>query len=416
MLPPSRIAADPTGDMFWMFPVTAAAYLGRDRLSASSRQALRRAWQTYMPYRGDTENHWLLYYTSLYLMAQLYPNEPGEAWYTGKSSAENFREAESYLLSWMDLTIAKGQGEYDCTHYMGVYLLPLSYLAAWADDPVMRRRARMMLDYVIADYAVENLDGIYVGAHARTDDRMVLEKWNGVASDFGWLLFGLGRPTPGYGYYALFYAVASAYQPPEVLHQIATHRSTPYLHRELKRTRHRWRYSDERNAPVYKTTYVCRDYAVGSDQGGLLQPIQQHSWDVTWAVPTRAACAIPCSPCTPIRRRSSFRCTSPGCPTSSPKPWCAPNAPTTRPTSFWAAPLTSRSCRIATPSSPYTIFRPGTRFPHINGFFSQDLRNLEEHPSGWIFARAATPTSPTAHSRPMNGARWKEANGSIART
>ncbi len=41
-----------------------------------------------MPYRGDTENHWLLYYTSLYLMSQMWPDQPGELWYTGKSSAE----------------------------------------------------------------------------------------------------------------------------------------------------------------------------------------------------------------------------------------------------------------------------------------------------------------------------------------
>jgi hypothetical protein len=33
---------------------------------------------------------------------------------------------------------------------------------------------------------------------------------------------------------------------------------------------------------VYKTTYVRREYAVSSDQGGTLQPIQEHSWDITW--------------------------------------------------------------------------------------------------------------------------------------
>ena len=57
------LAAGPTGDMFWMFPVTAIAYLDRGQLTDSARQALRRAWKTYMPYRGDTENHWLLYYS-----------------------------------------------------------------------------------------------------------------------------------------------------------------------------------------------------------------------------------------------------------------------------------------------------------------------------------------------------------------
>jgi hypothetical protein len=80
------LAAGPTGDMFWMFPITAVAYLDHGQLSDSARQALRRSFKTYMPYRGDTENHWLLYYTSLYLMAQLWPDQDGDQWYTGKSS------------------------------------------------------------------------------------------------------------------------------------------------------------------------------------------------------------------------------------------------------------------------------------------------------------------------------------------
>jgi hypothetical protein len=51
------LAAGPTGDMFWMFPVTAIAYLDQGQLTDSARQALRRSFQAYMPYRGDTENH-----------------------------------------------------------------------------------------------------------------------------------------------------------------------------------------------------------------------------------------------------------------------------------------------------------------------------------------------------------------------
>jgi hypothetical protein len=58
------LKAGPSGDMFWMFPATAVAYTGRGQLTAEARQALRDAWRTYMPFRGDTENHWLLYYTS----------------------------------------------------------------------------------------------------------------------------------------------------------------------------------------------------------------------------------------------------------------------------------------------------------------------------------------------------------------
>lgn len=382
-----ELLRDPGGDMFWMFPVTAIAYLDRGQLSPEARQALRGAWKTYMPYRGDTENHWLLYYTCLYLMAQKYPGEAGETWYTGKSSSENFQEAEGWLRHWMELTTTIGQGEYDCTHYIGVYLLPLSYLAAWAEDPAMRQRARMMLDWVIADFAVENLNGIYVGAHARTDDQQVVEKWNGVSSDFGWLLFGLGHPLPGYSYYGFFYAASSAYQPPEVIRRIATDRSRDYTHKERKRTRHRWRFSDLRNAPVYKTTYMRRDYAVGSDQGGILQPIQQHSWDVTWDMDDPRGVhntIFSLHPYSSTHELQMYFTPMPDFITEavvrSKKTYDSPDK------FLGGSPFEQIAQDRDTVIALYQI-PPATRFPHINGFFSKDLRNVEEHASGWIFAQ-----------------------------
>jgi hypothetical protein len=265
----------PTGDMFWMFPVTAIYYLGRDQLTPEAKAAVREAWRAYMPLRGDTENHWAMYYSSLYLMAQQWPDEPGERWFNGKSSKENFEESRDYLLHWMELTTTIGQGEYDCTHYIGEYAIPMLYLATWARDPAMRQRGRMMLDYIFADYAVETLNGIYVGAHARTDDTTLLEKWNGLSSLFGWLLLGNCPPTVSYGGWGIYFvAAAKNYELPEVIYRIGTDRAGTYSHYERKRTRHRWRNSDVRNAPVYKTAYITKDYAVGSDQGGLLQPIQ----------------------------------------------------------------------------------------------------------------------------------------------
>ena len=82
-----------------------------------------------------------------------------------------------------------GQGEYDCTHYIG------EYMATWANDPEIRIRGQMMVEYIMADFAIDTIDGIYIGAHARTTDRQVLEKWNGLSSFFGWLFFG-NTPAP----------------------------------------------------------------------------------------------------------------------------------------------------------------------------------------------------------------------------
>lgn len=402
------LEAGPSGDMFWMFPVTAVAYLDQGQLTPQARKALRDSWRTYMPFRGDTENHWLLYYTTMYLMAQMWPGEPGDAWFNGKSSAENFKEAEEWINWWVDMTTRRGQGEYDCTHYIGVYLLPMSYLAEWANDPAMKKKAVMMLDYLIADYAAEQIEGIYAGAHARTDDRQVVEKWHGISSDFGWLLFGLGFHTPGYGSYPLYYTLASAYEPPEILKRIATDRPDGVLHKETKRTRHRWRFHAEMNGDVYKTTYLRKDYVVGSDQGGLLQPVQQHSWDVTWRVPDPRGVhntLFSIHPYSgPLELEAYF--------TFAPDPG---------PEIVYRSKKSYDSPDKLLGGSPYEqIFQdrdtvialydiaPGARFPHINGFFSKDLSLLVEDPSGWIFARGG---DAWIAYRPLAPYSWKPIEG-----
>ena len=403
-----ELLAAPTGDMFWMYPVTAVAYLDRGQLSDSARAALRRAFRTYMPYRGDTENHWVMYYTSLYLMAQLWPGLPGEQWYTGKSSAENLREAAGWLESWVRLTTTRGQGEYDSPNYMGYYLLSMSYLAAWARDPAMRQRSAMMLDYLLADYAAEQMDGVFVGAHSRVYDREALEKWAVPSSDFGWALFGLGHPLAPPSNAILFYLAASAYQPPEILQRIASDRSKPYTEIERKRTRNRWRFFDELHGPVYKTTYIRREYAVSSDQGGTLQPIQEHSWDVTWSVPDPRGVQntlFTLNPHSSLRELQTYF---------------------TFPADVAVSGVVSSKKSYDSPDkfvggSPYEqIFQdqdalvalydiaPGARFPHINGFFSKDLAEVGEDPSGWIFARGG---DALIACRPLQPYVWKPIEG-----
>ena len=399
------LAQGPSGDMFWMLPVTAIAYVDKGQLTPAARDALKRAWKTYAPYRGDTENHLLLYYTCLYLMSQLWPDAE---WYTGKSSAENLREAEAWIDGWVKLTTTRGQGEYDCTHYMGVYLLPMSYLSAWAKDPRMQKKATMTLDYIIADYAVENLNGIYTGAHARTDDKQVVEKWTGVSGDFGWTLFGLG-PKPDLPYhYVLYYLLASNYEPPEVLKLIATDRSQPYTHYERKRTRNRWRFHDERHGPVYKTTYMTKDYSVGSDQGGILQPIQQHSWDVTWNVPDPRGVhntLFALNPHSSLFELQTYFVFGPDFGTEA----------------VVRSKKTYDSADKLLGGSPYekiyqdkdTIIAlydvpAGARFPHVNGFFSKDLRDVSEDKSGWIFARGG---DALIAFRPLQPYEWKPIDG-----
>jgi hypothetical protein len=322
-------------------------------------------------------------------MAELWPGEAGDRWFNGKSSDENLAEARGYLIHWMGLATTIGQGEYDCTHYIGEYSIPMLFLATWAKDPAMRQRGHMMLDWLMADYAADSLNGISVGAHARTDDVTVLEKWNGLASFFGWLFFNNCPPTSSYGGWGVYFAaVAANYELPEVIYRIGTDRAVPYTEFERKRTRHRWRGSDVRNAPVYKTDYITADYAIGSDQGGLLQPIQQHSWDLTWAVPDPRGMHNTIFSVQPHSSTDELMMYFTEMPDSMPAAVTFQNKPT----------YTSEAKLLG--GSPYEqIFQSddtvvslsdipaGANFEQVNGFFSKDLARIEEDASGWIFAQ-----------------------------
>lgn len=388
----------PNGDMFWMYPNVLINYLGRDVLPEDYRARLRDLWRTYTPYRGDTENHWVMYYASLYLMAELYPDEPPDRWFNGLSSAENLEEAREFLEHWVEITTTIGQGEYDSPHYMGFFIMPMALLYAFADDGDVRLRAGMMLDYLIADFAVDSLNGLYAGAFSRIYPEPLLERWRNGSTSFAWLLFGnvpfrpdrinVILPRLGYRPHAVSAILAmSGYTPHEILHHIATDRSKPYIHRELKRTRYRIRYSDTRTEPVYKYVYMCREYAVGSTQGGLLQPIQQHTWEVMWATPDPFEGYNVLFTIHPYSSGHELGMYFPEEPRLLTRSVLQEKKETYDSPDKWtgASPYEQMFQHQDSVVALYDI-PENTRFPHISGYFSRNLSSLIEDESGWIFA------------------------------
>jgi len=384
-----ELMKDPGTGPFWMFPAVAVACLGNDKLSTEARASIRTAWSRQLQMRGDTENHWAMYYTSLYLMSELYPNEAGSTWYSGKSSEENFAESKAYLVHWMNLATTLGQGEFNPTHYIGEYMIPMLFLTAWAKDPEMRIRGHMMIDWIMADHAASTLNGVLRGANARTDDVSVTERWNALASFFSWLMFGNTPPPANYGGWGVYFAaVAKSYTLPEVIYRIAVDRDRDYIQRDLKRSRRRWRFSDVDYAPVYKTNYMRRDYAVGSYQGGITDPIQAHVWDVTWAVPDPRGVNNTMFSMHPISSSQDMQMYFAEMPDWMTRGVTRENKPSyDSPDKLLGSSRFERVFQdLDTVIALYDI-PPGTRFGHINGFFSKDLKNVTEDSSGWIFAQ-----------------------------
>ncbi len=384
-----ELMKNPGTGPFWMFPAVGMAYLGRDQLSPEAKAAIRAAWGSVMQVRGDTENHWAMYYTSLYLMAQLYPNEPGSSWYTGKSSEENLAEARDYLVHWMDITTTIGQGEFNPTGYITEYAIPMLFLATWARDPAMRIRGRMTLDWLFADLAANTLNGELRGSNARTVDASVVEHWRDHASFYSWLLFGNIPPNPSFGGFGVYFASAAAnYELPEVIYRIAVDRDGDYVQRDLKRTRRRWRHSDVLAAPIYKTSYMRRNYAVGSYQGGVADPIQTHTWDVTWAVPDPRGVTNTMFSMHPVSSPYDLQTYFAESPDSMIPAMVAERKPTyDLPDKFLGSSRFERVFQDRDTVIALYDIPPGTRFPHINGFFSKFLSGVTQDKSGWIFAR-----------------------------
>lgn len=274
------LTANPTGDMFWMYPAAGFYFYCEDLLSDAWRARFRRAMKSYTPYRGDTENHFLMYYSTLLLFSQEWPELERGDWFNGKSSRENYEEARAYIDHWIDETAREGTTEWDSPRYLYFYLTPLLTLYDFTADSTLKRRVGMMIEYQLADYAAEYLNGSYCGAHSRDGDNSVIDPRNSEARSYGEFYFedSLSFILPD-----LAYAAMSRFECPEIIREIAHDRDTSFVHREMKRSRAKIRFADQRYTPVYKYNYITPEYALGSIQGGLQQPIQQHSWGITFA-------------------------------------------------------------------------------------------------------------------------------------
>jgi len=280
------------GGMFYAYTLIGTYLHFREELPDSLHEKIRSAYRVRTMYRGDTENHWVMYYTGLYLAAQTWPGESGESWFNGKSSGENFREAGEWLQHWMGITTTIGQGEFDSPTYMTVFIAPMLVLHDFARDPEMKRKAGMMLDLLFADFAAEHLKGAYGGGHSRDYPEDIINPLAAPATMWAWLYFGEPafeqwnevryRPRHRTSWETVIGALSS-YRLPGIIRRMATDRNTPYVQRERKRVRNVIRFGKDLNPPVYKYTFVTKDFILGSLQGGILQPIQQHTWDITYA-------------------------------------------------------------------------------------------------------------------------------------
>lgn len=268
----------PAGDATWMM-MTISVYLhGADKLPASYKKTIRDFWKTNISLCKDTEHDRVMYYTSFYLATESFDQNETE-WFNGKSTAENKSDAYLFLQQWFEDATTKGMEEFDSPSITGNFFACMSLLYDFAKDQKIKKQSEIMLDWLIADFAPEYLDGMYCGAHSREPEFAVIDPRSSSMTAFASLLFG-DIPLLATGDQLLL--ALSSYTPPSIFQTVATNRTEPFIQTEIKQSKDFYRNQTERKKEVYKYTYMSDLYSMGSIDGGLIQPVEQHSWDVSW--------------------------------------------------------------------------------------------------------------------------------------
>jgi hypothetical protein len=267
----------PQGDVFWLFPMTALYLHCYKDLPKTHKEKIKQSFHSYTPLRGDTENHWCLYYTSLLLMSE---KEKQWTWFNGKTSKENIKESKEWLKKWAKTTTTIGQGEFDSPLYAMFFIAPMQLLAQFSEDVAMRKLSRKMLHWLIADFFVDYLDGIYSGANSRIYEYDIFTKRKTMMSSLANFLLGdkpLQLPIP----HLLLFAF-SDFRLSQSLQKMALDRSIPYESKERKRSRDRLRYHAQRQPVVARYTYMSKSFSLGAIQTGKTEEILQHTWQLCW--------------------------------------------------------------------------------------------------------------------------------------
>jgi hypothetical protein len=334
--------------------------------------------------KGFTENHKLQYRTARYLFGQTWNNGPNFA--DGSTPKEGMKEAEDWIFDWTDRTVTVGQLEFDSVNYHSLYYLCMTTLYDFAHDPVMQRKAWMMMQLLLADWAPEYLKGNWIGAHSR-------EKYNqvthtilncGVAIPLGYLFFGDSRfhPELEETYYVGLAAV-QGFRPLAIIGNIATDRLSPYVHRETKAPRRGFGISTS-DLPIWKYNYVTKDYALGSSYGDLTA-VENHRWDVTWVSERDGSTCFFINPSYSAEQLLKYFDDDPAKIVAN----ITRQRPYYKDPNKWieGSPYEQLLQHENTIIALYDIPKH-ERNSHVNGFFPKIIDERIEDASGWIFFRA----------------------------
>lgn len=120
-----------------------------------------------------TENHVMLFMTCEYLAARWYSEEHFR--FRNKKGEEIAKDVYEKIVDWLDLKLKVGFSEWDSNCYTDENVLSLLNLYDFSGDPVLKRKAKALLDIITFSMAVNSFKGNYCCTHGRTYMNLIFQ-------------------------------------------------------------------------------------------------------------------------------------------------------------------------------------------------------------------------------------------------
>ena len=237
-----------------------------DRLEPATLADIRRFFlTTSCESMYASENHALQFHAARLVAAQAMPQERFEAY--GTTGHELVATDTDWITRFIRFRARQGWGEFDSSGYLAVDMESLLTVAEFAADQHLARMAKDMCDLLLADIAVDSIDGVLAGALGRSYGPTLTDVTSSAAYGMLHLYFGTGR-LASIRHFHPVECLLSSYRPHPLVIDIATNRDAPYVNRERK---HLHRCTDplpavEGSGSIRKQTWWEPQFAIGAVQ------------------------------------------------------------------------------------------------------------------------------------------------------
>jgi hypothetical protein len=174
--------------------------------------------QAFHPGHLLTENHQIMFHSAELLAGEMLPDEFFPS--LGLAGRVHRKRGRERVLRWIDWRMRFGFSEWLSQHYLEENLVPLLNLHQFSQDQEVREKARVLLDLMVFEMAVNSFQGSYCASQGRTYAEAVLNHELSVTSPVRYLLWGTGAMDQRLSMSAICLAT-SDYEAPALLEAIA---------------------------------------------------------------------------------------------------------------------------------------------------------------------------------------------------